>query len=157
VGGGLGPCRRLCIADDHSHLTLDEFRREARQPIKLIVRPTIFDRHVLALDKSFFLQTFLECRHEMHERCGRRATKKANYRYRRLLRPRRDRPRRRTAEQRDERAAPHSITPSAGASRGGGPSRPSVLAFLRLISSSYLVGACTGRSPGFAPLRMRST
>jgi hypothetical protein len=28
---------------------------------------------------------------------------------------------------------------------------------LRLITSSYLVGACTGKSPGFAPLRMRST
>src|SRR6516164_9156733 len=28
---------------------------------------------------------------------------------------------------------------------------------LRLITSSYLVGACTGRSAGFSPLRMRST
>jgi hypothetical protein len=26
---------------------------------------------------------------------------------------------------------------------------------LRLITNSYLVGACTGRSAGFAPLRMR--
>jgi hypothetical protein len=26
-----------------------------------------------------------------------------------------------------------------------------------LITSSYLVGACTGRSAGFSPLRMRST
>ena len=34
-----------------------------------------------------------------------------------------------------------------------------VLAFavLRLITSSYFVGACTGRSAGFSPLRMRST
>src|SRR5262249_58232967 len=55
-----------CIADDHSRLASDEFRREARQPTELIVRPTIFDRHVLALDKSLFLQTLLECRHEMH-------------------------------------------------------------------------------------------
>ena len=36
-------------------------------------------------------------------------------------------------------------------------SRPSALAVLRLITSSYLVGACTGRSAGFSPLRMRST
>jgi hypothetical protein len=28
---------------------------------------------------------------------------------------------------------------------------------LELITSSYLVGACTGRSAGFSPLRMRST
>ena len=36
-----------------------------------------------------------------------------------------------------------------------GTSRPSTLAVLRLITVSYLVGACTGRSPGFSPLRMR--
>src|SRR5262249_15811744 len=35
--------------------------------------------------------------------------------------------------------------------------RPSALAIFRLMTSSYLVGACTGRSPGFSPLRMRST
>ena len=35
--------------------------------------------------------------------------------------------------------------------------RPSAFAVLRLITSSYLVGACTGRSAGFSPLRMRST
>jgi hypothetical protein len=28
---------------------------------------------------------------------------------------------------------------------------------LRLITNSYLVGACTGRSAGFSPLRMRLT
>ena len=31
------------------------------------------------------------------------------------------------------------------------------LGSLRLMASSYLVGACTGRSAGFSPLRMRST
>ncbi len=51
----------------------------------------------------------------------------------------------------------YSITSSARASSGGGTSRPSALAVLRLIASSYLVGACTGRSAGFSPLRMRST
>src|SRR4029450_11997503 len=51
----------------------------------------------------------------------------------------------------------HSITSSARASSDGGTSRPSVLAVLRLMASSYLVGACTGKSAGFSPLRMRST
>ena len=51
----------------------------------------------------------------------------------------------------------YSITSSARASSDGGTSRPSALAVLRLITSSYLVGACTGRSAGFSPLRMRST
>jgi transposase len=34
---------------------------------------------------------------------------------------------------------------------------PSAFAVLRLITNSYLVGACTGRSAGFSPLRMRLT
>src|SRR5262249_3789203 len=53
---------------------------------------------------------------------------------------------------RNERAASHSIASSARASNVGGTSRPSALAVLRLITSSYLVGACTGRSAGFVPL-----
>src|SRR6476660_5815695 len=47
----------------------------------------------------------------------------------------------------------HSITSSARASTDCGKSRPRVLAVLRLITSSSLVGACTGRSAGFSPLR----
>ena len=52
---------------------------------------------------------------------------------------------------------PHSITSSALASTAGGNVKLIALAVLRLITSSYLVGACTGRSAGFSPLRMRST
>jgi hypothetical protein len=51
----------------------------------------------------------------------------------------------------------YSITSSARASSEAGTVRPSALAVLRLITSSYLVGACTGKSAGFSPLRMRST
>src|SRR5262249_39125788 len=40
----------------------------------------------------------------------------------------------------------HSITSSARASRLSGTVRPSAFAVLRLVASSYLVGACTGRS-----------
>jgi hypothetical protein len=56
-------------------------------------------------------------------------------------------------------AAPalHSITSSARASTEDGISSPSALAVLRLMVSSYLVDACTGRSAGLSPLRMRST
>src|SRR5262245_6800320 len=56
-----------------------------------------------------------------------------------------------------ELGAFHSITSSARASSVGGTSRPSALAVLRFTTSSYFVGACTGRSAGFSPLRMRST
>ena len=51
----------------------------------------------------------------------------------------------------------HSITSSARVSNCTGTSRPSAFAVLRLMTSSYFVGACTGRSAGFSPLRMRST
>jgi hypothetical protein len=51
----------------------------------------------------------------------------------------------------------YSITSSARASTVAGTSRPSAFAVLRLIAISYLIGACTGRSAGFSPLRMRST
>jgi len=79
-------------------------------------------------------------------------------RHRRLLCPRYQRPpRRRAADKRDELAPVHSITSSARASTVCGISRSSALAALRLTTSSYLVGACTGRSAGFSPLRMRST
>jgi hypothetical protein len=50
----------------------------------------------------------------------------------------------------------YSITSSARESSVGDTSRPSAFAVLRLITSSYLVGFCTGKSAGFSPLRMRS-
>jgi hypothetical protein len=39
----------------------------------------------------------------------------------------------------------------------GGIARPSAVAVLRFTTISNLVGNCTGRSPGIAPRRMRST
>jgi len=60
-------------------------------------------------------------------------------------------------EPRDELAPLHSITSSARASNVGGTSRPSVLAVVRLMTRSNLVGCCTGRSAGFAPRRILST
>ncbi len=48
----------------------------------------------------------------------------------------------------------YSITLSALPSSNGGMVTPSALAVLRLITSSNLVGCCTGSSVGFAPLRI---
>ena len=45
----------------------------------------------------------------------------------------------------------HSITSSARATTDGGRSRPSAFAVFRLMTSWYLVGACTGRSAGLVP------
>src|SRR5262249_38279129 len=72
-----------------------------------------------------------------------------------LLRPRRERPRRRrAAEQRDELAALHSITSSALNRTEVGSSRPSDLAVLRLTTSSTLVGCWTGKSAGLGPFEI---
>src|SRR5262245_4341553 len=51
----------------------------------------------------------------------------------------------------------HSITSSARPSSGRGTVSPSALAVLRLITSVYFSDCWIGKSPGFVPLRMRST
>src|SRR5262249_21657433 len=76
---------------------------------------------------------------------------------RRLLRLRRERPRRRAAAQRDALAARHSIASSASARRLRGMARPSALAVLRLITNSNRVDCTIDSSPAFSPLRMRET
>ena len=55
------------------------------------------------------------------------------------------------------RCSDYSITSSARCCRNSGISRPCFLAVLRLMISSNFIGSCTGKSAGFAPLRMRST
>jgi hypothetical protein len=51
----------------------------------------------------------------------------------------------------------HSITTSAVASSAGEIASPSALAVFKFMTNSYFVGACTGRSAGLSPLRIRST
>src|SRR5262249_33524316 len=51
----------------------------------------------------------------------------------------------------------YSITSSARVSSDGAILRSSAFAVLRLTTNWYLVGASTGRSDGFSPLRIRST
>ena len=73
------------------------------------------------------------------------------------LRAQRERPRSSYATQdQNQRAAPHSITSSARASRIGGSSILSSLAVLMLMTNSSLLACSTGKSAGLAPLRIRS-
>jgi hypothetical protein len=53
--------------------------------------------------------------------------------------------------------SPYSMISSAATSRPGGTATPSAFAVLRLMIVSNLVAACTGRSAGLSPRRMRST
>src|SRR5262245_26896450 len=133
-------CQHLCLsaAGRKASIDADVAALRPTEPIELLPKPC--ETHLgfrIVLGKT-------------HQHC--------DAPHARLLRPRRQRPRGcRAADECDERAPPHSITSSARASSDAGMSKPSALAVLRLITSSNLVGACTGRSAGFSPLRMRST
>src|SRR5262245_46426027 len=134
-------------------------------PILVITRviggsPAIVDPHITTDGPARLLQPLQECPDAcLRFRIVRGEVREyANALHARPLRARRQRPRgRRAAEQRDERAAFHSITSSARASSDGGIVSPSAFAVLRLMISSKIVGCSIGRSAGFAPLRIRST
>src|SRR5215471_21288865 len=117
----------------------------------------VFDHDILLLIVAHFAQPLpkggsIGCRG-----IGGPTVDKCDYGWHRLLRSHRKRPSScRAANKRDELPPPHSITSSARASNDEGIVRPRVWAVLRLITSSYLVGICTGRSAGFSPFRMRS-
>src|SRR5262249_9312571 len=116
--------------------------------------PPVFDCDVLPLDVTGVTQASVKSREKLACQFERCKVEKPDHRHPRLLRAGRDRPRRsRATDQREERAPLHSITSSARASTVAGTSMPSVFAVLRLITSSYLVGYCTGKSAGFSPLR----
>src|SRR5262249_46687742 len=141
----------------HAPLTAAQTRRQFRQAIETARQP-IFDCNVPALDVAAFRDTPAERIQEIPTRSGRNGGEKPDNRHLSLLRSRPERPCRcRAAEKRDELAPLHSITSSARASSAAGTSMPSALAVLRLMTSSYLVGACTWRSAGVSPSRMRST
>src|SRR5262245_4963993 len=150
--------QRRSIEDDHRRLAAEQVGGEARQPIRLIVRPALLDSDVASVDEPFLAQAVAKLCHDRRERRSGRAAQQPDYRQPRLLRARRERPCRSCAAEKDDELSPfHSITSSARASSVGGTSKPKVLAVFRLTTNSNLVPCCTGRSAGFAPLRILST
>jgi len=115
------------------------------------LRPAVFDRHVLPLNKAGPLETLPELGRVVRTSrsgdkmcmkptigiagcCARAASgHAAAAQLRSVMKSRR---------------AAHSITSSARASSVGGITRPSALAVLRLITSWYLDACSTGRSAG---------
>jgi hypothetical protein len=90
--------------DDDGNLLVNQFLREYWQPTELVLRPAVFDHDVLALDIASFCQALAKRGQDacVLARCP--GVEKPDHRQRRLLRARCERPRRRTAEQRDELA-----------------------------------------------------
>src|SRR5262245_16207790 len=160
-------CRLHCLndrwcprCDNDINFEPDELSRDFGQSLDVALRPANLERDRAALDPAEFTQSLHQYAEPLAVGPGRARDKQPDGRqFAWLLRPRRERPRCcRTADQRDELAAgTHSITSSASASNLSGTVSPSALAVLRLITKSYLIGYCTGRSAAFSPLRMRST
>src|SRR5262249_7251176 len=153
-----GRQRRRTAGKNHVWLQADEIERITFDAISVGGGPTLIDAQIVALPPPQFLQAIDERPEELAARRAREGQEHSHPpRPFALLRARRERPRRRAAEKRDERAAFHSITSSAATSKPGGTVRPSALAVLRLTTVSNLAAACTGRSAGLSPRRMRST
>src|SRR5215813_6039557 len=146
-----GKNRRRVDRGDHGHLSTNQLGSQGRQLVIVSVGPPIFDRHIPALVITGSTEAATECLHKVCCCAGRGGVHVANDGHSRLLRPRRERPRRRRAAKEGDELAPvaHSITSSARASSVGGTSRPSALAVLRLVNSSTFVTCWTGRSAGF--------
>src|SRR5262249_16635744 len=94
------------MRSDHRHLTAYQIGCEVRQYVVLVLRPAILDHNILALDVAGFTKALPECGQIACTIRKRRAAEESDHRHCRLLRPRRERPRRRGSEQRDELAPP---------------------------------------------------
>src|SRR5262245_57706394 len=128
--------RRGRWRDNYSHLAMNKISRQCRQFVVPAFGPEIFDRHILALDKSGRLQPQAECAQPVYVQVGRVAAHKPNSWQLSRLRARPERPRhRRAAEERYELAAPHSITSSASESKLSEIVTPSAFAVFKLITN----------------------
>src|SRR5262245_65731377 len=105
---------------------MNQVSRQCGQPFVLISGEAIFDSDVLTLNKACVFQTLTERGEELWGVAGRPGGEDPDHWHRLgLPRPRRERPRGRAAEQRDELAARHSITSLARPSNGSGTVMPS--------------------------------
>src|SRR5262249_4335666 len=129
-----------------------------RQAIVLALQIVVVDHHILAFDVTGFTKPLAERGHIARKAIGRPEADEHENWHCPLLRPHHHRPRRCAPEPRDELPpSDHWITSSAVSRIDCGTVSPRALAVLRFTTISNFVGNCTGRSPGFAPRRMRST
>src|SRR6516165_3083309 len=121
------------------------------------LRPAVFDRNVSSFVVPGFAEPFAKRGERLSIRGRRGAVEVADHRHHLLLRAERRRDRHRADQQEHEFAALHSMTSSARSRSVWGIVTPSSFAVFRLTTSSYRVGCSTGKSAGFAPLRILST
>src|SRR5215471_15305196 len=160
---------------DYSDLSANQFGRQLRQSIVLVLGEAIDDCYVLALHIADLFEALAKCAQTVRHRVGRSGVEQPNHRHRRLLRARRERPCDcRAAEQRDELAAFHSITlmscrlpsssgesklipvmlPPGRASEVTSPS--ATMSSLAPTSGMVRVAACSARKGSSAPATITS-
>jgi hypothetical protein len=93
--------------DNHGNLTADKISRQRRQSIGLAIGPAEFDRDIAALVKARRAEALTECGQTGRIPIRRFTAEISDHWHCRLLRTRRERPHRRTAEKRDEIAPLH--------------------------------------------------
>jgi len=77
---------------DHRDLPANQFGRQRRQPLHLVLSPAVFDRDVLALDVAGLLEALTERSQAIPISIRRLAVEETDHRNRRLLRAGRDWP-----------------------------------------------------------------
>src|SRR5262249_33134923 len=108
-GRGRSLCReRRWVAgcDNDGHLSTDKVSGKSRQSFVMALGPVILDGGVLASDHTCFVQAAVKRTEDVCGIAKPPAAEETNHRHR-VLRARRQRPRGRAAEQRDELAAVH--------------------------------------------------
>src|SRR5215813_11331446 len=161
LDGGLGRHRaRRRRHDDEVDLGLDELVEQDREALHVAVGPALHYDDVLPFDVALLAEAALEGIEEVLVRRGRPCFEETDApdpgRVLGAGHPGHGHESGRDGA--DEAPPAHPwITSSARASSDGGTVRPALLAVFRLMRSSSRVGCSTGRSLGFAPLRILST
>src|SRR4051812_48056699 len=120
-------CRAVAAAcHDHIDLAANEIGGQGGQPIIAILRPAVFDRHVLILDITHIAQPLAESDHKRRRRARGGAMEESDYRHHFLLRANGEWPRsHRAAKKTDEFAPPHARPLDPMASKQYGSTEPS--------------------------------
>jgi hypothetical protein len=111
---GSGSFNCCLVSHDHGDPPLQKISNKCRQPIQMVVRPSLLNHHIMTLAEASLAQPFAKGDDEVVEGRGRRAAKKADDRYRCRLRKRHRRPCRHSAQKADELASLHRDLSQAG-------------------------------------------
>ena len=92
----LAPGRRGGVGgSDYGDLSLNQVCSQRRKSVMLVIRPSVFNRYILAFDKRGLVQAPVKCGHGLPGVTGRFALEESNHQQLARLRTRHERPRRR--------------------------------------------------------------